>query len=68
MTFKRVNIQIDRYFIMSKRLKSALLKPDIVMQKIEKEIINEGRVAGPFDKSPITTLRISPLAAYHPLV
>ena len=44
----------------SKNLKSALAQPDIVLQKIKKEV-KCGRVAGPFHHLPIPTLRISPI-------
>ena len=44
----------------SKNLKSAIERPDILLQKIKKEI-DAGRVAGPFKFRPIPTLRISPL-------
>ena len=43
-----------------KNLKSAIERPDILLQKIKKEI-DAGRVAGPFKFRPIPTLRISPL-------
>ena len=44
----------------AKNLKSALVQPDIVRQKIQVEV-EAGRVAGPFDNRPIPNLRISPL-------
>lgn len=44
----------------AKNLKSARENPDILMQKIRKEL-DAGRVAGPFMYRPIPTLRISPL-------
>ncbi|VDI44723.1 Hypothetical predicted protein [Mytilus galloprovincialis] len=44
----------------SKKLKSAIERPDILLKKIKKEI-DAGRVAGPFKFRPIPTLRISPL-------
>ena len=44
----------------SKNLKSAKTNPDIVRQKIQSEI-EAGRVAGPFDTRPMSTLRVSPL-------
>lgn len=45
---------------MSKNLKSAFSHPEVVQEKINKEI-SEGRVAGPFDFPPFPTLRVSPL-------
>ena len=50
----------NRGFQDSPNLKSALEKPDIVLQKIKKEI-NAGRVVGPFDSLPFENLKISPL-------
>lgn len=44
----------------SKNLKSANDHPEIVQQKLLSEI-NLGRVAGPFQDKPISTLRISPI-------
>ena len=44
----------------SKNLKSALIRPEITQQKIDKEVA-EGRVAGPFPFPPLPNLRISPL-------
>lgn len=43
-----------------KNLKSALIRPEITEQKIDKEVA-EGRVAGPFPYPPLPNLRISPL-------
>ncbi|VDI82365.1 Hypothetical predicted protein [Mytilus galloprovincialis] len=48
------------YLQIPKNLKSAIERPDILLQKIKKEI-DAGRVAGPFKFRPIPTLRISPL-------
>lgn len=42
----------------SKNLKSALMRPEITQQKIDKEVA-EGRVAGPFPFPPFPNLRIS---------
>ena len=44
----------------SKNLNSALIRPEITKQKIDKEVA-EGRVAGPFPLPPLPNLRISPL-------
>ena len=44
----------------SKNLKSVLQFPDIVQKKIDKEL-SEGRIAGPFENRPISTLRVSPI-------
>ncbi|MEW8547291.1 MAG: reverse transcriptase domain-containing protein [Candidatus Thiodiazotropha sp.] len=44
----------------AKNLKSALEFPRIVQDKINKEIL-AGRVAGPFQECPISSLRISPI-------
>ena len=60
-----LNYTGERYFTMSKNLKSALSRPDIVMQKKKNEKeIHVGRVAGPFEELPIKSLRISPLGLY----
>ena len=44
----------------TKNLKSAYELPNIVQEKIDKEVI-EGRVAGPFPERPFDNLRISPI-------
>ena len=44
----------------AKNLKSALEQPGVVRQEIQAEI-EKGRVAGPFIKRPIKTLRVSPI-------
>ena len=49
-----------RVHYFANNLKSAEQAPDIVLQKINKEI-DSGRVAGPFNCLPIANLRISPL-------
>ncbi len=41
-------------------LKSALQNPQVVQEKLNKEIL-AGRVAGPFDNPPMENLRISPI-------
>lgn len=46
--------------IESKNLNSALAKPEIIDQKIQKEIA-AGRVQGPFESKPIPNLQCSPL-------
>jgi len=47
-------------FTLSKNLKSANTHPNVVQEKIDKELL-EGRVAGPFDYPPFPKLRVSPL-------
>ena len=44
----------------SKNIKSANQHPEIVQQKIQKEL-RMGRIAGPFDQRPLPTLRVSPI-------
>lgn len=44
----------------SKNLKTALDYPEVLSEKLEKEI-KAGRVAGPFDNPPFPTLQISPV-------
>ena len=44
----------------SKNLKSVDAHPEIARQKIKAEI-DSGRIAGPFDHRPISTLRVSPI-------
>ena len=43
-----------------KNSKSAMLHPDIVSQKLQKEIA-AGRIAGPFDSKPFQNIHLSPL-------
>jgi hypothetical protein len=49
-----------KFPFMAKNLKSAISHPEVVVEKISKEV-KEGRVAGPFRLPPIPNLRISPL-------
>lgn len=44
----------------SRNLKSAITRPEITQQKIDKEVA-EGRVGGPFAYPPLPNLRVSPL-------
>ncbi|XP_052780604.1 uncharacterized protein LOC128217487 [Mya arenaria] len=44
----------------AKNLRSAKLRPSVVFDKLEKEIL-EGRMAGPFISPPFKNLRISPI-------
>ena len=44
----------------AKKLKSCFEYPDIVRQRINKEL-QEGRIAGPFKEPPLVNMRISPL-------
>lgn len=46
--------------ILVRNLCSARIYPDIVQDKISKEV-NEGRVAGPFCRPPFVNFRLSPL-------
>lgn len=46
--------------IESKNLNSALTRPEIIDQKIQKEI-SAGRVQGPFENKPFSNLQCSPL-------
>jgi hypothetical protein len=44
----------------TKKLKSVLENPQIALEKVENEI-QLGRIAGPFQYSPISNLRCSPI-------
>lgn len=44
----------------SRNIKSANQHPEIVLQKIQKEL-RMGRIAGPFDQRPLANLRVSPI-------
>ena len=46
--------------VQSKNLRSVSENPDLVQEKIFKEI-DLGRVAGPFDYPPMPTFRVSPI-------
>ena len=55
-----INFEGPRKLVISKNLPSANKAPDIVRQKITKEL-EAGRVAGPFQTVPFTDFRVSPL-------
>lgn len=55
-----INYTGPRKARLSKNLKSIKDFPEIVQQKIQKEI-DSGRVAGPFDTSPLINMQISPI-------
>jgi len=49
-----------RLALETKNLKSVLINPTAALQKVENEI-NMGRIAGPFQRRPISNLRCSPI-------
>ena len=56
----RLQYQGDRLFREAPNLKSAIERPEILRQKIRKEV-RAGRIAGPFQHVPFTNLQVSPL-------
>ena len=56
----RVHFQGERRFFEPPNLKSAIARPDIVRDKLTKEI-HAGRIAGPFCKPPFPSMFCSPL-------
>ena len=52
--------QGDRLFREAPNLESAIERPEILRQKIRKEV-RAGRIAGPFQHVPFTNLQVSPL-------
>ena len=47
----------SRLYVESRHLKSAYQLPEVVMHKINKEIVN-GRIAGPFSIRPLENLSV----------
>lgn len=56
----RIGFQGDRHFRVSPNLKSASEFPEIVEEKLAKEI-SQGRIAGPFHELPFVNMHISPI-------
>ena len=56
----RVHFQGERRVFKPPNLKSAIARPDVVSDKLTKEI-NAGRIAGPFRKPPFPNMFCSPL-------
>ena len=56
----RIGFQGDRHFRASPNLKSASEFPEIVEEKLAKEI-SQGRIAGPFHELPFVNMHISPI-------
>jgi hypothetical protein len=54
----RIGFQGDRHFRASPNLKSASEFPEIVEEKLAKEI-SQGRIAGPFHELPFVNVHIS---------
>lgn len=57
----KLEFQGERVYQFSPNSKSATDRPDIVREKIQKEL-KLGRIIGPFDVCPFPNLKISPLA------
>ncbi|MES9880226.1 MAG: reverse transcriptase domain-containing protein [Sedimenticola sp.] len=55
-----LNYQGPRQPRESRNLNSAITRPEVVRQKLSKEIV-AGRVAGPFPSRPLPDLRVSPI-------
>jgi hypothetical protein len=58
----KINYHGPRLPVETKNLKSVLENPQIALEKVENEI-QLGRIAGPFQYSPISNLRCSPIGA-----
>ena len=56
----RIGFQSDRHFRASPNLTSANELPEIVEEKLAKEI-SQGRIAGPFHELPFVNMHISPI-------
>ena len=56
----KINYHGPRLPVETKKLKSILENPHIALEKVENEI-QLGRIAGPFQYSPISNLRCSPI-------
>jgi hypothetical protein len=56
----RIGFQGDRHFRASPNLKSGSEFPEIVEEKLAKEI-SQGRIAGPFHELPFVNMHISPI-------
>jgi hypothetical protein len=56
----RIGVQGDRHFRASPNLKSASEFPEIVEEKLAKEI-SQGRIAGPFHELPFVNMHIIPI-------
>jgi hypothetical protein len=56
----RIGFQCDRHFRASPNLKSASEFPEIMEEKLAKEI-SQGRIAGPFHELPFVNLHFSPI-------
>ncbi|XP_073432884.1 uncharacterized protein [Dendrobates tinctorius] len=57
--FKILSVDVE-IKLSTKNLKSALQFPEVVSEKLSKEVLL-GRMAGPFDAVPLANLRVSPL-------